>query len=425
MSNWNQLLAIFAGAFTRPSFKLFSTLCSAWILCPGRRTITRIISVTNLHSEHSHDAYHGFIRRNVWSMGRLWDIVVRLIADAFVPFGEILAALDDTLVHKSGCKVEGVGIYRDAVHSTKKKTVCALGLNLVVLTIQIKLPLNIYIAFPVDLRVHRKDGPKNWELAEEMMRHLVSLFPGRKFMLVCDGAYAILAGRDLPQTHVTSRIRRDAKIHDLPPTKREKGKRGPLPKKGRRLLSPRGFASQIKQNEWTLCKVDKRGQLVDCLLWCQAVLWWQTCKKPILLVIVRDPSGKQPDDFFFTTDTSSEPTKVVADYILRWPIEETFRNVKQFIRPGDLQSWKNLGPERACGLAFFLYSLVWFWFVDAHTKTAPPAPYPWYPNKSAPSFADAMGSLRKELWHDYITCCNFSPDDMAIQKLVEVLAQAV
>lgn len=256
MANWNQLLTIFTGAFTMPSFELFTTLCSAWILCPGRRTITHIMSVTNLQSKHSHDAYHGFIRRNVWSMSDLWDNLVRLIVNTFAPIGEILVALDDTLVHKSGYKVEGVGIYRDAVHSTKKKTVCALGLNLVVLTIQIKLPMNIYIAFPASLRVHKKNSTKNWELAEEMILPLVSLFPNRKFMLVCDGAYAILAGRNLPQTHVTSRIRRDARIYDLPPAKKEKGKRGPLPKKGRRLLSPRGFASQLKQNEWiSLCAI--------------------------------------------------------------------------------------------------------------------------------------------------------------------------
>ncbi|WP_312284087.1 transposase [Candidatus Igneacidithiobacillus taiwanensis] len=423
MSNWNELLTMFACAFTRPSFELFITLCSAWILCPGRHTITHMISVTNLQEKHSHDAYHGFIRCRVWSMGDLWDNVARLIINTFASVGDILIAIDDTLIHKSGYKIEGVGIYRDAVHSTARKTFLALGLNLVVLTIQIRLPLNVYVAFPVNLRVHRKDDKKNWELAEEMILHLVSLFPNRKFKLVCDGAYAILAGRGLPQTHVTSRIRRDARIYGLPPTKREKGKRGPHPKKGHRLLSPRAFASQLKENEWTLCKVNKRGQLVDYLLWCQAVLWWETSKSPILLVIVRDPTGKQPDDFFFTTDTSSEPTQVVADYIIRWPIEETFRNAKQFLRAEDPQSWKKLGPERACGLAFLLYSLVWFWFADA--KTPSPAPYPWYPKKGTPSFADAMGALRKQLWSAHISSLQFPSDSPSIQKLIEVLAQAV
>ncbi len=226
----------------------------------------------------------------------------------------------------------------------------------------------------------------------------------------------------LPAKPKPSATQESTTCHLLKP---KRAKEAPPPKKGRRLLSPQGFAIQLKQNEWTLCKVDKRGQLVDCLLWCQTVLWWETSKKPILLVIVRDPSGKQPDDFFFTTDTCSEPIKVVADYVLRWPIEETFRNVKQFIRPGDLQSWKKLGPERACGLAFFLYSLVWLWFVDTDIKTPSPAPYPWYPKKGTPSFADAMGSLRKQLWNGHISPCYVSPDAMAIQKPVEVLAQAV
>ena len=47
------------------------------------------------------------------------------------------------------------------------------------------------------------------DLAEEMIEEIAEWFPSRRFRLACDGAYTSLAGRSLPRTHVTSRMRRD------------------------------------------------------------------------------------------------------------------------------------------------------------------------------------------------------------------------
>src|SRR5660397_273068 len=66
--------------------------------------------------------------------------------------------IDDTLFHKSGRKIEGAGVFRDAVRSTTRRVVYATGLNLVVVTIRISPPWGgCPIALPINVRLHKKN----------------------------------------------------------------------------------------------------------------------------------------------------------------------------------------------------------------------------------------------------------------------------
>ena len=45
----------------------------------------------------------------------------------------------------------------------------------------------------------------------------------------------------------------------------------------------------------SVVKIDQNTQLFS-----QAVLWYKTCPDAlVLMVLVRDPKGREPDDFFF------------------------------------------------------------------------------------------------------------------------------
>ena len=79
----------------------------------------------------------------------------------------------------------------------------------------------------------------------------------------------------------------------------------------------------------------------------------------VTLVIIRDPSGDCPDDFFVTDDEDASDAEVVTRYPGRWSIEVTFREVKQCLGGEDPQSWKHEGPERAANLSLWLYSSIW------------------------------------------------------------------
>lgn len=418
---WDLFLAAFEPVFTLPSFALFCQLVSAWVVCPGRHTVTRMLGMLDSRRRRPHDAYHRFLRAGAWSLGELWHLLAGKLVASLVPQGDLLLDLDDTLFHKVGRKIEGAGVFRDAVRSTHARVVYALGLNLVVLTLRVRPPWGGEpLGLPVNLRLYRKGGPSHLDLAEEMIRQLAGWFPDRKFSLCSDGAFASLARRSLPRTHLTSRMRRDAALFELPPPRKPR-RRGRPRKRGRRLPTPEGIA--LRNEGWARKTVHFRGRLEKRILLARRVLWYGVCPdRQVLLVIVRDPTGKQHDDFFFTTDLDDTPEDVASRYAGRWSIEDTFRNVKQFLGGEDPQTWKHQGPERAAALSLWVYSAVWHWYLTTQgTRVSWPS-LPWYQSKKTPSFPDALASLRRILWG---TIISRSAPRSVMPKTVTVLIEAL
>lgn len=157
---WDTVLGACVTVFTQPSVGLFQTLVSAWVLCPGRRTVTRMIGVADPEGAHAHDAYHRFLRAGAWTMTALWRTLVGLLVPRLAPTGVLRGDLDDTLFHKAGRKIAGAGIFRDPVRSTARHVVYALGLNVVVLTLRLTPPWGGEpLGLPVNVRLYRKGGP--------------------------------------------------------------------------------------------------------------------------------------------------------------------------------------------------------------------------------------------------------------------------
>lgn len=423
---WTSALMVFADVFTRPSFLLFQELVTAWVLCPGRRTVTGMISILVPAPRRAHDAYHRFLRAGAWSLSELWKRLVVELVQRFCPHEQLFLDLDDTLFHRTGPQVDGAGIFRDPIRSTAGSVVYALGLNLVVLTLRVRPPWGgESLALPIGMRVYRKGGPTHLDLAEQMIRQLAEWLPVRSFLIAGDGAWASLAGRSLPRTHITSRMRRDAALYRLPPPRR-KGQRGRPRKRGKRLPCPEEMARRW-QRGWQLSTIECRGRTLQRLLLHLPVLWYAVCPdQTVLLVIVRDPGGKEPDDFFFTTDLDALPADVAAQYAGRWSIEETFRNVKQVLRGEDPQSWKGQGPERAAALSLWLYSMIWLWYISQYGSKPHWRSSPWYRAKQHPSFADAVAALRQVLWREMIfgRCNHGLLPDKIIDTLLDALSHA-
>jgi len=327
--------------------------------------------------------------------------------------------------HKTGRHVAGAGWWRDAVRSTGGRVVHGFGLNLVVLTLRVKPPwAGEPLGLPVNMRLHRKNGATLLDLGEEMVREVASWFPDRSFRLCADGFYASLAGRDLPRTVVQSRMRRDAALYEAPP-KHKKCRRGRPRKKGPRLPKPEKLAQRRKG--WSRVTVEVRGKQKQRLVWVRDVLWYEVCPDRLVrLVISRDPEGKEPDDFLFTTDLQASAAEVVCSYAGRWSIEDTFKNTKQSLGGEDPQSWKGAGPERTAAFPFWLYSAIWYWYMHTQGTRRTWTILPWYPQKSTPSFADALACLRRALWHRRIfpKSEESSLDRKMSEALIEVLATA-
>jgi len=423
---WEGMLERFARVFTAASAAIFLRVSSAWALTPGRRTITAVYQVAEPFGMRAHDAYHRFFRDGAWSMADLWKTEARMLVDAWRPEGRITLYMDDTLFHKSGRRIMGVGWWRDAVASTgQAQAVKALGLNVLICAVRIDPPWGGEpLALPVGMRLHRKGGTSLLELAGDLLAEVASWFPDREFDLCADGFFAPLAGSLPPRFSLTSRIRKDAALYESPPQRR-KGQRGRPRKKGDRLPSLEEMAAS--RVWWRHVVVDERGKEKKRLVFCFEALWYHVCgEEPVLLVVSRDPEGKERDDYFFTTDIAASPEEVIGLYAGRWSIEDTFRNTKQFLGGEDPQSWKRRGPERAAGFSFFLYSLIWHWYVSTQGASVTWKQKPWYPKKATPSFADALACLRQVLWRRELITDSETPSLMPeiACTLIELLARA-
>lgn len=424
-STWPRVLQPFFSCFTTPSAALFGQLLTAWMLCPGRHTLTRLWSVMPPGTRHYYGAYARWVRAGRWSMPALWQALLGDLVGRWAAEGPITLLLDDSLWHKTGRHIDGAGIFRDAVHSTVAHVVTALGLNIVVLALRVRPPGGGEpLALPIGLRLHRKGGPSLTALAAEMVREVVELLPDRTFCLVADGAYASLIGQGLPRTTIISRMRRDAALFKLPPRRRP-GQRGRPRQKGTRLPTPPELAAQVRH--WTRTTIGMRGREVQRDLWARPVLWYTVSPHAlVLLVVVRDPTGHEPDDFLVTTDIHSRPQYVASAYFDRWAIEDCFRNTKQFLGAEDPQSWVVPGPERVAALGCWLYSVVWSWFLTTHSSNPPCLGRPWYSRKHLPSFIDALAALRREQWSSQVFGAS-PPAELNLENirlLLDVLAEA-
>jgi hypothetical protein len=424
ISTWTELLQQFFPIFTAPGAALFVRLMTGWVLCIRRRTVTGMIPFADPLGLRAHDAYHRFLPDGRWELSALWQILARMLVSTFCRTGVIVLALDDTLFHHSGRKVNGAGYWRDAVRSTQKHIVTAWGLNLVVLTLQLQPPWGGEpLGLPINMRLHRKKGLTLIELAQQMINEVAEWFPERRFRVVGDGFYATLAGSALEQTTIISRMRRDANLYDLPP-KRKKKQRGRPRQRGQKLAKLEKMAAHIQN--WETVKIRQRGKIVKRQVFTRVVLWYAVRRKPILLVISRDPAGKEKDDFFFTTDLHMTAVEVLECYNDRWAIEDTFKNTKQLLGGQQPQTFKGKGPERAAGLSLWLYSVVWLWYLKQKSTDRYFVVQPWYEQKATPSFADTIACLRRTMWRERIKLMfgNSTVHDKKFQFLLEALAPA-
>src|SRR5271168_2813160 len=120
-----------APTFTQPSFATSCQLLLGWIMCLGKHTLFLVGHSANPqnipdHSQrHGLDSYYNFFERSTWTPKDLAYRVALLVITRLKPFGRITLLVDDTLAHKRGKTVWGMGWFRDAVASTRSRVATA------------------------------------------------------------------------------------------------------------------------------------------------------------------------------------------------------------------------------------------------------------------------------------------------------------
>jgi hypothetical protein len=443
---WKQLCQELAPAFTARTYVTFLHVATAWALCRSRPAVTALVLTVGTrllgHGAKHWTTYERFFHRAAWSLADVCRLLlVRVVVPLVDEFGEpggpggpaaLELKVDDTTAARYGKHVAFAGYFKDASASNVLKAVCHWAHNWVIGCVTFRcrrwpdwvIPLPVWFDLyrkradcdPTDKKDAARPFRSRHEIAAAMVERTRAAVPGRPVEVGADGQYAtkVLCGAldRAAGESLVSRMRSDAAVYALPPTRRRPGRRGRMPKKGRRLPAPRVMAAR-RTKGWRPIEVRAYGRTVTKQVLAIVCLWPHVCQyRPVKLVVVRDPDGKQRDDFLFCTDPGVPDERVVERAADRWPVEECIRDGKQHGGFERVQGWCPTTVERQAPLALVVQTLVKAWYVRAGADA--PAAQPrghkacgWLTKEKAhPSYLDMLATLRRALWADRINRIN-------------------
>jgi hypothetical protein len=398
------LLCLESRCFRGEVFQMFRTMLGAWIVCLGRRTISRVWETTGLSQSQDHSAAFRLFSDAVWN----WDEVCRLllleIVTYLVPGMEVWLVVDDTLCHKRGGHVAFGGIFLDAVLSSSQHKTFRFGNNWVTLGVVVQLPFrqDRYYCLNVLWRVCEKRGNKTTkehrtkpQLAAEMIKRLAPWLPQHKLRVVADVAYMgqhLLKDRP-SNVEYLGPMRWDAAVTEpLPPSTRGSRKKGP------RLPTPREMLKEC-DGRWPVEKIQlvyTHGVKELEVKLVHNVCWYHIAgARPLMIVLVHDPEGTWRDEALLSTDVTLTTQQVVAGYCRRWSVEVAYADSKGLLGFHDPEVWCPKSVQRAHPMSWYVGSLVILWYVMfGHEEPTPQRHRPWYKHKPEVTFADMLATCR-------------------------------
>lgn len=425
------LVALFAPAFTTPTFQTFQHLLAGWILCIGKHTVTGVLRASGAIGVKHHTSFHRFFRSAVWDPDAIGLTLLRLVL-LFLPKDvPIVVPVDDTLGRHTGKHIRAAAMHHDPLLSTRTKAVFHWGHVWVVLAIVVKVPIwNKSFALPVLARLYRskklceaegRSFLKKTELAAQMLEILARALPHRDLCVVADAAYANSSVVKKLPTNIDfiGRARLDAAIYARP----MKQRMGRPRVKGRRLPSPKDRATSSRG--WHSIEMEVYGRPVTLQVKVFDALWYIVSGGRCLrFVLIRGWPGHESDDVLCSTDMTLSAEEIVRRYCLRWSLEVTFQEAKGRLGFEDPQNRTEKAVERTAPFALWVYTLTVIWYlIGGHrTKSARLASDPWY-QKTIPTFSDMLAAIRRETWRHRV----FDPLPLSHgdQKSVEPLLHAV
>jgi len=383
----DSILQCLLPVFTQPTFQTHIEVLLGWVMCLGKRTEYGVFQTIQADmpisrkQRHPFDRFYNFFSRSAWTVHDLAHSICVAVVVRLNPSGPLHLVVDDTLLHKHGKHVWGLGWFRDAAASTPKWTVIASGNHWVVMGLALCIPgTNKIYCLPIHAKLHRsgKGRPGEAALAKQMLDDVLAWFPERKLVFLGDGAYSAktLLGELNPRVTHIGVMRGDAAIYDPRPPKSRKGKGGPKPKKGPRLPSPREAVKKADRRQsgpwvWHTVKATAYGVRRTLRVLSYQAVWPRVLGlTPILVVLVRDPLGRFKDAYWFTTDLSADPAWVIETFSRRWSIEVAFKAGKQVMRIESPQHWCRQSIEKLSPWVWLMQSVIGLWYLSDGRKSS-------------------------------------------------------
>ena len=201
---------------------------------------------------------------------------------------------------------------------------------------------------------------------------------------------------------ITSRLRSDAALNELPPPRPPTGQRrqGRPPKKGARLPKLDQIATD-PATQWVKTTVCRYGKTEQVMVHAFRCLWYEAFgSQPVQVVIVQDmtkPSGYELA--LISTDLHASAAQLIERYADRWPTEVAYEEGKAHFGVGEARNRAEKAVERTVPFQFLVMTLTTVWYalnghhpgdVAEHRQRSP-----WYLTKTTPSFGDMLAKLRR------------------------------
>jgi DDE superfamily endonuclease len=396
-----RVLEVVRPAFTPASFALLVLLFQGWILTGGRHAITECMLAAGVGGTRDHSAFYRFFSRGTWKPDEVGRLIFLAVLARLAPDARIHLVIDDTLAKHKGPYIFGLGCHLDAVRSSRKTKVFAFGHVWVVLALVIPLPLaRRGFALPILCRLYRdekqclKSGAsfrKKTELAREMLDLVVGWLSTPK-----DTAARVI------QLAIDSGYTNRTVLHDLPPSVEVIGAMRPDAAleitKGVATLSPKSLAAD-ETVPWMHVKATLYGQEHTVQYKTVQAPWARVCGElPLQIVIVRCVVGDLALRIFFSTDAAREVRSLLESYaFVRWPIEVTFRDMKQWLGLAEAAVRQEASVLRVVPFVGMIFSLLGLWHMQSPVASmaVTSTERPWYRTKKTVAFFDILQAARK------------------------------
>jgi len=400
------LLTPFSGCFHESVFATFQVMVAAWVVCLGRRTVSRVWQTTGQAADSDHSKAYRLFNQAVWNWDDLARITLLELLCDLLPGSTIWLVVDDTLCHKRGAKVAFGGIFLDAVLSSRKHKTFRFGVNWVTLGVVVQLPCRKDRFFCVNLlwRVYSKKTKglahqTKSQLARQMVDLVALWMPEQTVYVVADSAYiGKYLLKDLP-----------AHVQAIGPIHPKACLTQPLPldyqgkrKIGEPLAKPKEMLDNPQFGMWEELLLElPKGELKPLLVKVIKELCWYPVagQRKLQLVLVRDPAQKWREELLLSTDLRLSAREVILGYMRRWSVEVCYWESKELLGLHDPQVWNELAVQRVHPMAWFVGGLVLVWYAKyGHESEQAQWDRPWYKKEVGPTFADMLATMRLHLW---------------------------
>jgi hypothetical protein len=438
------------------------------LVCFGRHTISGLLRSQN-RQQQDWTADYRLYSQDRLKPQRLFGHLRREVESCLPDKEELVVAMDDSLLRKTGRKIHGVSYQRDPM-SPPFHVNLARGLR--VLQISAALPQEQGAArlIPIDFlhaalpaKPSRKASPEELEVYKKLRAQkninrvgrdrLTDLrkqmdesgSQERRLTVTIDGRFTngTVFAQIPARTVLIGRLRKDAVLHELPSEqpgvgrKRKYGAAAPTPLK---LLHDE--AAQWQEVEAFAAGQRHRFQVKKMG---PVVMRMDKALHPVQVVVIK-PLGyrlkkggkllyRQPA-FLLCTDPLLPLERLLQAYLWRWDIEVNFRDEKTILGVGQAQVRTEASNQNAPALAVAAYAMLLLASVKAYGKGKAPdqlQPPKWYrrrPEQRATT-NQLINQLRFELWADCLNPEHFRdfsskpPPDQNPSKLYIPLASSI